>query len=175
MRVPKASAIAAIASVGNVFSVAYVHDTHRQFLELLLCQFFGIVRLIRKLKDHDSSCVNSSGTSIAKTYDHPMGYGRSAQAQTLAKMTRSFRSLVLGERDDPAAMWATSRTDWHTSSSISSIVKLGCRMTMAATSLPRAVAMAIIASDAPNPFPPAIICNSVARRLIFAPLSKLTG
>src|ERR1700730_6890327 len=42
--------------------------------------------IIPKLADPDSSCVNSSGTSIAKKYSGPMRYGHSAQAPTLAKM-----------------------------------------------------------------------------------------
>src|SRR5262249_61558551 len=55
--------------------------------------------LIPKLADPDSPCVNSSGTSIAKTYGGPMTYGQSARAPTLAKMSQAFRSLVLR---DPA-------------------------------------------------------------------------
>src|SRR5215831_6981834 len=51
--------------------------------------------LIPKLADPDSSCVNSSGTSIAKKYSGPMRYGHSAQAPTLAKMSQALRSLVL--------------------------------------------------------------------------------
>jgi hypothetical protein len=51
-------------------------------------------RMIPKRADPDSSCVNSSGTSIAKTYGGPMRYGHSAQAPTLAKMSQAFRSLV---------------------------------------------------------------------------------
>jgi hypothetical protein len=51
--------------------------------------------LIAKLADPDSSCVTSSGTSIAKTYGGPMRYGHSAQAPTLAKMSQALRSLVL--------------------------------------------------------------------------------
>ena len=50
--------------------------------------------LIPKLADPDSPCVNSSGTSIAKTYDGPMRYGQSARAPALAKMSQAFRSLV---------------------------------------------------------------------------------
>jgi hypothetical protein len=52
-------------------------------------------KLIPKRADPDSSCGNSSGTSIAKTYGGPMRYGHSAQAPTLAKMSQAFRSLVL--------------------------------------------------------------------------------
>src|SRR5215472_8947220 len=51
--------------------------------------------IIPKLADPDSSCVNSSGTSIAKKYSGPMRYGHSAQAPTLAKMSQALRSLVL--------------------------------------------------------------------------------
>src|SRR6266446_9923157 len=50
--------------------------------------------LIPKLADPDSSCVNSSGTSIAKKYSGPMRYGHSAQAPTWAKMSQALRSLV---------------------------------------------------------------------------------
>src|SRR5262249_54744936 len=50
--------------------------------------------VIPKLADPDSSCVNSSGTSIAKKYSGPMRYGHSAQAPTLAKMSQALRSLV---------------------------------------------------------------------------------
>src|SRR5215471_6556046 len=51
-------------------------------------------QIIPKLADPDSSCVNSSGTSIAKKYSGPMRYGHSAQAPTLAKMSQALRSLV---------------------------------------------------------------------------------
>src|SRR5215472_3673345 len=53
------------------------------------------IGVIPKLADPDSSCVNSSGTSIAKKYSGPMRYGHSAQAPTLAKMSQALRSLVL--------------------------------------------------------------------------------
>src|SRR5262249_15980412 len=57
-----------------------------------------VPELIPKLADPDSSCVNSSGTSIAKKYSGPMRYGPSAQAPTLAKMSQALRSLVLEPR-----------------------------------------------------------------------------
>src|SRR5262249_36789140 len=59
--------------------------------------------VIPKLADPDSSCVNSSGTSIAKTYGGPMRYGHSARAPTLAKMSQAFRSLVLDA--PPESFW----------------------------------------------------------------------
>lgn len=43
------------------------------------------VRCSSKIVGPDESCVNSSGTSTAKTYCGPMGYGRSAQPQTWRK------------------------------------------------------------------------------------------
>src|SRR5262245_23186027 len=63
----------------------------------------GESRIIPKLADPDSPCVNSSGTSIAKTYGGPMTYGQSARAPTLAKMSQAFRSLVLHADAPPQA------------------------------------------------------------------------
>src|SRR5260221_7748700 len=37
----------------------------------------------------------ATGTSIAKTYGSPMGYGRLARARTVAEMSQCLRSLVL--------------------------------------------------------------------------------
>jgi len=50
--------------------------------------------ILPKLADPDSPCVDSSGTSIAKTYGGPMRYGHSARAPTLEKASQAFRSLV---------------------------------------------------------------------------------
>src|SRR5262249_48761105 len=68
----------------------------------LCCQLCRIA-FIPKLADPDSPCVNSSGTSIAKTYGGPMTYGQSARAPTLAKMSQAFRSLVLHADAPPQA------------------------------------------------------------------------
>jgi len=46
-----------------------------------------------KTLTHDATYA-AAGTSIAKTYGGPMGYGRIARALTVAPMSQCLRSLV---------------------------------------------------------------------------------
>ena len=85
--------------------------------------------VIPKLANPDSSCVNSSGTSIAKKYSGPMRYGHSAQAPTLAKMSQALRSLVLRSRAISRCCCCRHALPNSTAkkTSGSSCVKIGCQ------------------------------------------------
>jgi hypothetical protein len=56
------------------------------------------IALYQNSKTLTHATCATTGTSIAKTYGGPMGYGRVARTRTVAQMSQCLRSLVLAMR-----------------------------------------------------------------------------